>query len=82
MFIDIVKISVKAGDGGEWEQLTDGRDYDRIEELDEKIDEINDNLFDLYHEDETTEVLAEIEEKEAELKELEEREEEERCAII
>lgn len=63
-------------DCGEWEQLTDGRDYDRIEELDEKIDEINDNLFDLYHEDETPEVLAEIEEKEAELKELEEEREE------
>ena len=59
-------------DCGEWEQLTDGRDYDRIEELDEKIDAINDELFDLYHEEETSKVLAEIEEKEAELKELEE----------
>ena len=63
-------------DCGEWEQLTDGRDYDRIEELDEKIGDVVDNLFDLYHEDETPEVLAEIEEKEAELKELEEEREE------
>lgn len=63
-------------DCGEWELLTDGRDYDRIEELAEKIDEISDELFDLYHEEEGPEVLAEIEEKEAELKELEEEREE------
>lgn len=63
-------------DCGEWEQLTDGRDYDRIDELDEKIDALNEKLFDLYHEDETAEVLQKIKEAEAELEELEEEREE------